>query len=148
MPDTDSSVSASALQASLDLRVVVSRLRRRLLAVSGSDDISPAQASVLARLSRGDVATASALATAERVRPQSMAVTLATLEEAGLIVRAPDPTDGRRQLVELTGAGRARVEGARDARDEWLATSLQSAYTEDERQTIIAAMRLLERISE
>jgi DNA-binding MarR family transcriptional regulator len=144
---SDTTISATALQASLDLRVVVSRLRRRLLSVSGSADVSPAQASVLARLSRGDVATASALAAAEQVRPQSMATTLATLEEAGLVIRRPDPADGRRQLVELTDAGRERVEGARDARDEWLATSLEEQFTEAERRTIIAAMRLVERIA-
>jgi DNA-binding MarR family transcriptional regulator len=139
-------VSSSALQASLDVRAMVSRLRRRLLAVTDDGGITPAQASVLARLGRGDVSTASALATAEHVRPQSMAVTLATLEQAGLIARTPDPTDGRRQIVELTTEGRERAEGVRAAREEWLTTSFQNAFTEDERQTIIAAMALLERL--
>jgi DNA-binding MarR family transcriptional regulator len=139
-------VSASALRASLDVRVVISRLRRRLLAVTDADDISPAQASVLMRVGRGDASTASALATAEHVRPQSMAVTLSTLAQLGLISRTPDPSDGRRQIVELTDAGRERVESARAAREEWLATSFQKQFTEDERQTIIAAMALLERL--
>ena len=139
-------VSASALQASLDLRVVISRLRRRLMGVTDASDITPAQASVLMRVGRGDVSTASALATAEHVRPQSMAVTLSTLEQMGLISRTPDPSDGRRQIIELTDAGRERVEGARAAREEWLATSLQEQFTEDERQAIITAMALLERL--
>jgi DNA-binding MarR family transcriptional regulator len=115
------------------------------MSVTDADDITPTQASVLTRIGWGEVTTASALATAEHVRPQSMAVTLATLEQLGLIVRTADPTDGRRQLVELTEAGRGRVDVARDAGHEWLATSLQSGFTEDERQQIIAAMRLLER---
>jgi DNA-binding MarR family transcriptional regulator len=140
-------VSASALQAALDLRVVIGRLRRRLLAVSGSTDLSPGQTSVLARLGRSDAASASALAAAEQVRPQSMAVTLATLEAAGLVARTPDPSDGRRQIVTLTAAGRERVEGARDARQEWFTTALEENYTEDERRTIIAAAGLLERIA-
>jgi DNA-binding MarR family transcriptional regulator len=139
-------VGSSALQASLDVRAMVSRLRRRLLAVTDDGDITPAQASVLTRLGRGDVSTASALATAEHVRPQSMAVTLATLEQRGLITRTPDPTDGRRQIVELTADGRERLEGVREAREEWLATSFQNAFTEDERQVIIASMALLERL--
>jgi DNA-binding MarR family transcriptional regulator len=139
-------VSASALQASLDLRVVLGRLRRRLLSVTDGDDITPAQASVLMRVGRGDVTTATALATAEHIRPQSMAVTLAGLEQLGLITRTADPTDGRRQIVELTTAGRDRVEGARDAGQEWLATSLQNEFTESERQQVITALRLLERL--
>ena len=139
-------VSASALQASLDVRVVVGRLRRRLLAATGTDDITPGQASVLTRLGRGDVSTASALATAELVRPQSMAVTLATLEQMGLILRTPDPSDGRRQIIELTDAGRERVDGNRAAAHEWLASSLQNQLTEEERQIVIAAMGLLEKL--
>jgi DNA-binding MarR family transcriptional regulator len=139
-------VSASALQASLDVRVVIGRLRRRLMAVTDADDLTPTQASVLMRLGRGDVSTASALAIAEHVRPQSMAVTLSALEQLGLISRTPDPSDGRRQIVELTDAGRERVEGARAAGHEWLATSFQTQLTEDERQAVIAAMALLERL--
>ncbi|MBO0868198.1 MAG: MarR family transcriptional regulator [Micromonosporaceae bacterium] len=139
-------VGASALRASLDIRVVVSRLRRRLMEVTDAEDITPAQASVLMRLGKGDVSTASALATAEHVRPQSMAVTLSTLEQLGLISRTPDPTDGRRQIIELTAAGRRRVAGAKRAGAEWLATSLQTQFTEAERQTVIAAMGLLERL--
>src|SRR5689334_1655203 len=119
-------VSGSALQASLDVRVVLGRLRRRLMAVTDADDITPAQASALMRVGRGDVTTASALAIAEHVKPQSMAVTLAALEQLGLITRTADPADGRRQIVELTEAGRRRVEGARDAGHEWLATHMQS----------------------
>jgi DNA-binding MarR family transcriptional regulator len=139
-------VSSSALRASLDVRAMVSRLRRRLLAVTDAGDVTPAQASVLSRLGRGDVSTASALATAEHVRPQSMAATLATLEQWGLITRTPDPSDGRRQIVELTAEGRERLEGVREAREEWLATSFQNAFTEDERQVVITAMALLERL--
>jgi DNA-binding MarR family transcriptional regulator len=146
MPPRVQPVSASALQASLDVRVILGRLRRRFMSVTDGDDITPPQASVLMRVGRGDVTTASALATAERVRPQSMAVTLAGLEQLGLITRTPDPTDGRRQIVELTDAGRNRVDVARDAGHEWLATSLQNEFSEHERQQIIAAMRLLERL--
>jgi DNA-binding MarR family transcriptional regulator len=147
MPAETEPVSSSALRASLDVRVMVSRLRRRLMAVTDGTDISPAQASVLTRIGRGEVSTASALATAEHVRPQSMAVTLATLEQRGLIMRTPDPSDGRRQIIELTVAGHERLEGVAQAREEWLATSFQSEFTEDERQLIVAAMALLERLA-
>jgi DNA-binding MarR family transcriptional regulator len=147
MPAHVEPVSSSALRASLDVRILVSRLRRRLLSVSDAGDITPAQASILTRIGRGEMVTASALATAERVRPQSMAVTLAHLEQMGLIMRSPHPSDGRRQLVELTPAGQGRLEGVRQAREEWLATSLQSHFTEDERQLIITAMALLERLA-
>ena len=139
-------ITESAVRAARDLRVVFSRLRRRLREVTGQD-LTPSQTAVLSRLGKDGAASASALAVAEGVRPQSMATTLAALDQHGLIQRHPDPEDGRRQLVTLTTAGRARVDGDRQARGEWLARALQDRYTEDERHTIIEAFALLERIA-
>ncbi|MGW5660870.1 MarR family winged helix-turn-helix transcriptional regulator [Streptomyces sp. NPDC003758] len=141
-------VSESAARAARDLRVVVSRLRRRIREVAGDDDLTPSQVSALTLVGKGGAATASTLASAEGVRPQSMAATLAVLEQHGLIRRSPDPDDGRRQLVTLTEAGRERVEGDRQARQEWLARALQDRYSEGERQTVLAALSLLERLTQ
>ncbi|NEA44788.1 MarR family transcriptional regulator [Streptomyces sp. SID10815] len=87
------------------------------------------------------------MAAAEGVRPQSMATTLAALEQHGLILRSPDPADGRRQLVTLTEDGRERIEGNRQVRAEWLTRALDDRFTEDERQTLIEALALMERLS-
>ena len=63
---------------------------------------------MLARLEREGPATTSALAAAERVRPQSMAQTLAELGAAGLVgADGRIRTDGRQILIELTERGRA-----------------------------------------
>ncbi|MEU6659034.1 MarR family transcriptional regulator [Streptomyces sp. NPDC046821] len=141
-------VSESADRAARELRVLFSRLLRRLREVSDGDDLTPPQVSALNRLGKTEAATASGLAAAEGVRPQSMAATLAGLDQHGLIRRRPDPEDGRRRLVTLTEAGRARAEGTRQARGEWLARELQDRYTEDERRTIVSALTLLERLTE
>ncbi|MCX4974883.1 MarR family winged helix-turn-helix transcriptional regulator [Streptomyces sp. NBC_00620] len=140
-------ISGSAARAALDLRVAFSRLRRRIREVSETDDLTPSQVSALTLVSKSGAATASALAAAEGVRPQSMATTLAALDEQGLIERSPDPNDGRRQLVTLTDAGRERVEGTRQAREEWLARAFQDRCTEAERQTVVEAMAVLERLT-
>jgi DNA-binding MarR family transcriptional regulator len=87
------------------VRVVFSRLRRRLKQVYDTRELTPSQTSVLSRLSKEGSASASDLAAAERIRPQSVAATLAVLGERGLIERRPDPDDGRRQLVSPTAAG-------------------------------------------
>jgi DNA-binding MarR family transcriptional regulator len=139
---------SSAERAALDVRIVLGRLRRRMREVAVGDELTPSQVSVLARLGKGEANTASALAGAEGVRPQSMATTLAALEDAGLISRSPDPTDGRRQVVALTDAGQSRDAGNRQARQEWLSTVMQERLTEDERQTVIAAMAVLERLTQ
>jgi DNA-binding MarR family transcriptional regulator len=141
-------VGDSSVAAARDLRVLFSRLRRRLRSLGVDDDLTPSQTAVLTRLWKEGASSASALAGAERVRPQSMATIVAALEQRGLIERAPDPEDGRRQVVSLTGAGRRRAESDRRQREEWLARAIQERYSERERRVILDALSLLERLTE
>lgn len=58
-------ISVSAAQAARDLRVTVSRLRRRIREVARDDDLTPPQVSALTLVGKHGAATASALASAE-----------------------------------------------------------------------------------
>ncbi|MFH9126278.1 MarR family winged helix-turn-helix transcriptional regulator [Streptomyces griseoaurantiacus] len=148
MEQNPDGVSDTAARAARDLTVVINRLRRRLRSVAEDEDLTPPQVSALTLVGKHGAATASALASAEGVRPQSMATTLAALDRAGLIHRNPDPEDGRRQLITLTPAGRERIEGDRRARHRWLARTLEERYDEEERRTLLDALTLLERLTE
>ena len=141
-------IGESAVAAARDLRVVFSRLRRRLRGVAVGGDLTPSQTAVLTRLWKDGASSASALAGAERVRPQSMATIVAALDQRGLIERTPDPEDGRRQVVSLTEAGHERAESDRQVREEWLALAMQERYSERERRIILEALSLLERLTE
>jgi DNA-binding MarR family transcriptional regulator len=137
----------SAGQAARDVRVVLSRLRRRLRETYDRRELTASQTSLLSRLSREGPRSASELAAAERVRPQSAAASIAVLEERGLVVRRRDPADGRRQVVSLTPAADALLDSTRAAGEEWLARALRDHLDEAERQTVIAAMALLDRVA-
>ncbi len=141
-------IAESAAAAARDLRVVVSRLRRQLRGLAIAGDLTPSQTAVLTRLWKEGASSASALAGAERVRPQSMATIVAALEQRGLIERSPDPEDGRRQVISLTKAGRQRAESDRQVREEWLARAIHERYSEAERRTILDALALLERLTD
>ncbi|WP_311203395.1 MarR family winged helix-turn-helix transcriptional regulator [Streptomyces noursei] len=138
----------SAVRAAADVRIAFSRLKRRLKELATDEDLTPAQASVLARLDAQGSASASELATGERGSPQFMAKTVEALVRADLVVRHPDPLDGRRQLITLTVVGTRPAPGSdRWARQEWLAQSLQERCTEQELRTISAAMALLDEVA-
>lgn len=141
-------IDDSAIAAARDLRVMFSRLRRQLRGLATDDDLTPSQTAVLIRLWKEGASSASVLAGAEGVRPQSMATIVAALEQRGLIERTPDPEDGRRQLISLTELGRQRAESNRQVREEWLASAMHERYTKAERRVILDALSLLERLTE
>jgi DNA-binding MarR family transcriptional regulator len=136
--------SPQVVTAAHELRIVLGQLVRRLRA---EYSFPVAQASVLSRLDREGAQTASGLAAAERVRPQSMAQTLAELESSGLIERRADPEDRRRIQIELTEQGRERVLEERGKREGWLAAAITAELSPDEQQTLLAAVPLLRRLS-
>lgn len=133
-----------AAQAAQQLLVTFSRLRHRMREFTTG--LTPSQTSILSRLDRGGESTASQLAQAERVRPQSITPTLNVLADRGLIVRRADPNDGRRQLISLSEAGRAGVRDVRRAENEWLTRSLRENLSEAELQNLRECLTMLARI--
>jgi len=128
-----------------ELRVVLGHLIRRL---RGEHRFSLSQGSVLGRLDREGPQSTSRLASAERVRPQSMGQTIAELESQGLVARRPDPADGRSALLELTEAGRAELREDRGRREGWLARAIEENFSDEEREVLDEAVRLLARLAE
>ena len=129
-----------------DLRVVIGQLVRRLRAERR--DLSLAQVTVLGRLDRVGPCGVSDLAAGERVRPQSMASTVAALLAAGLVSRAPDPGDRRRVLIALTPAGREALAVDRRRREGWLADAIRGDLSPTEQRALADAAVLLARIAE
>ena len=88
------------------------------------------------------------LAVAQRVRPQSMAQTVADLEADGLVSRRPDPGDRRRALVELTEHGLAVLREDRLHREGWLAQTIADDFSAEEQAVLQQAAGLLRRLAE
>ena len=127
------------------LRETLGRVIRRLRAEPGP---SVGRMAVLGRLDRDGPSSISDLATAEKMRPQSMAQTVHDLEAAGLISRRADPNDGRRAFVELTAGGVELLQTTRAQRETWLTEALERRLDADERALLHEAIILLERIAD
>ena len=140
------SLRSSALSA--ELRALVGKLKRRLREQAHVGDLTTSQVSTLLRLERDGPAATSDLARAEGMRPQSMGAIIAALESAGLVIGAPDPTDGRRALLSLTDACRLWLQEGRVARQDWLSQRLQARLSIDEMEVLAAAIGLLKQLVE
>jgi DNA-binding MarR family transcriptional regulator len=92
------------------------------LAAAGFDDISIAQARVLARVSSKGTRVTD-LAEQARVTKQTVSFLVNQLERAGYVRRTPDPIDARARLVIFADRGLAAQEVARQTeivvQDEW-----------------------------
>lgn len=139
-------ISPRIAGAASDLRAVLGRLKRRLRQSDDAEEVSLPQASVLSRLSHEGPMTLSALAAADRVRPQSMSTILAALKAQGLVERRADPHDGRHVIMVLTAAGEQVLQGVRRSRDERLGQAITNHLTAEEQRTLIAALPLLDRL--
>ncbi|MFJ3144504.1 MarR family winged helix-turn-helix transcriptional regulator [Streptomyces halstedii] len=127
-----------------ELRTAMGKLTRR---VKHEDHIPHGQVAVLGVLDRDGAMTTSDLAADQRVRPQSMARAVGLLLEQGLVVRRAHPTDGRKSLVELSGAGRDALEGERGRRAGWLAQAIEAELTAEERAALARGAALMERLA-
>jgi DNA-binding MarR family transcriptional regulator len=106
------------------------------------------QGAVLGRLDREGPLSTVELATAERVRPQSMGQTVGELEAQGLVARRPHETDRRRTLLELTDEGRRVLAEDRNRRVGWLAEAIERDLTAEEQEVLGRAVGLLSRLAE
>ncbi|WP_433561488.1 MarR family winged helix-turn-helix transcriptional regulator [Nocardia sp. CA-151230] len=140
--------TAEVAAAASELRVAASRLLRQLRTARAGIEMTPSQAVALSRLGHEGPMSVADLARAERVRPQSMRTTLAVLEERGLVVRAPHPTDQRQVLLSLSEAGQRLLRLAHDAKEDWLATAITTKLSPGEQDSLIAAIPLLARLTE
>jgi len=80
------------------------------------------------------------------VQPPTMTKIVGKLEERGLVVRTPHPTDRRQVILSATERGRAVYAQFEKARNEWLALQL-AELTPDERDTLERAAQILRQVA-
>lgn len=140
-PDPEPDVELAAR-----LRLSVTRLARQLRA-TGADGITASQLSALTSISCRGPLTLGELSAAERVRPPTMTKIVASLEDAGLVLRRVDPLDRRVARVELSAEGRALLDHSRVRKDAFLAERL-GRLAPAEREALGRVADVLDRLVE
>lgn len=129
-----------------ELRVTLGNLIRRLREHAPGNDLTKSQTSVLLRLEREGPATATALARAEGMRPQSMAKIVHVLQAAGLVTAAADPSDGRKTLLSISDTALEDFRTGRRAREDWLSRAIDDHLTDEEIVTLARSVELIKRL--
>jgi len=128
------------------LRLVITRTARRLRQQAGTE-LGPSQTAALATVERHGPLTPSELASIERVQRPTATRIVARLEDAGLVERVADPTDGRSFTVSITAEGRDLMNKLRTRKNAYLARRIRRLDDED-LATLDRAAEILEDLLE
>ncbi len=137
---------ADNLQAATTIRRGAGSLATRLRA-ERAGVLSSNQTAILGLLLRLGPMTPSELSIRTRSSLQSLTRTIASLEETGLMHRAVDPADRRQSILSIAQPGREALRTEMRPRDLWLAGVIEQELTETERDILVAAAKLLEKLA-
>jgi DNA-binding MarR family transcriptional regulator len=144
---TTTDTTLTDLAARLRMAVVRTSRRLRQEAAGSRTDLTPTAVSALATVERHGPLTPSELAAIERIKRPTATRILRVLEEAGLIDRARDPSDGRSSLLSVNPAGRERLRRLRGRKNAYLARRMRDLPADDLR-TLEQAAAILEQMLE
>jgi DNA-binding MarR family transcriptional regulator len=132
-------------ELSARLRLALARLTRQLRQHT-PQSLSSSQVSTLASVEELEPVRLSDLAAVEGVSLPTQSRVVASLERERLLVRLPDPHDGRAAQLHITAEGRQRLEQLRTERSAFLVERL-STLTDSQRSALVDALNALETLA-
>ncbi|MFJ1609013.1 MarR family winged helix-turn-helix transcriptional regulator [Streptomyces sp. NPDC088253] len=127
-----------------ELRQSVGELVRAVRVV---DTMPPGEAAALGFLDRSGPLTTADLAHRRGVTHQSAAKSVKELISDGLVHTEPHPSDGRKLLLHITDAGRARLQCERSQRARALNAAIRDTFSPEEQQQLRDCVALLSRLT-
>ncbi|MEV0281163.1 MarR family transcriptional regulator [Streptomyces sp. NPDC050610] len=127
-----------------ELRQSIGELVR---AVRGVDTMPPGESAALGFLDRGGPLTTADLAHRRGVTHQSAAKSVKELTSGGLVRAEPHPSDGRKLLLHITDAGRARLRRERAQRAHAVNTAIHDMFSPEEQERLRDCVGLLSRLA-
>jgi DNA-binding MarR family transcriptional regulator len=129
------------------LRTVMTRLIKLLRRETKDEaQLSLTERSTMGLLYQHGELLPSDIARMEKVTTQSMSQIVNHLFEVGFINKNSSAEDKRKVLLSLTPAGRVSVEERRHNKEEWLAKALHGKASPEERELVMRALVVLEKL--
>ncbi|OMC32682.1 MarR family transcriptional regulator [Mycobacterium sp. GA-1841] len=136
-----SATSATELRESM---MAVARQMRRHRPDHG---LTLSQLELLGEAGRTGTTTPAEMSARLHVRVQSLTDSINELVRRGLIVRRPDDTDRRRQLIEITAEGTVLLQADRAERDAWLHAAMRENLTDLEFDLLMLVAPVLRKLA-
>jgi DNA-binding MarR family transcriptional regulator len=138
-----------ATELSSSLRSVISALHKGLRKqVSVVNTYSMTEMETIGHLFRSTSLLPTELAALTRITTQSMSQILTKLENQEVIKRTPSKDDKRKVYISLTPFGKKMVQKTQYERDEWLKSIIEKSLTDKEKEILIKALPVLNKLSE
>lgn len=133
--------------AATELREAMMAVTRQMRRHRPDHGLTLSQMELLGEISRTGVTTPAELGSRMHVRVQSLTDGINELVGRGLIVRRPDESDRRRQLIELTAAGTDLLKADRAERDAWLQATMRDNLSELEFDLVMLVAPVLRKLA-
>jgi DNA-binding MarR family transcriptional regulator len=135
------------MEIAASLRIILNRMVKVMRRETRNDgQLSLTERSTLGLLYPDVQLAPTDIARTEKVTTQSMSQVVNHLVELNFVARTPSADDGRKTLLSLTDLGRARVEQARQEKQEWLAKALHEKMSEAEKDLLEDALKILTKL--
>jgi DNA-binding MarR family transcriptional regulator len=122
-------------------------LRRVVRQTMPGPVLPPAEAELLVTVGRTPDMSVTDAARAMQLAPNTVSTLVGRLVTAGLLVRRPDPEDGRVVRLRLSAAGTARMRQWRQHRDDIFETGL-AGLEQSDRDVLLEAVSVLRLLTE
>jgi DNA-binding MarR family transcriptional regulator len=143
MPRVEAATQSAATELREAMLAVVRQMRRH----RPDHGLTLTQMELLGEVSRTGVTTPAELGARLHVRVQSLTDSINELMSRDLIVRRPDESDRRRQLIEITDAGTALLDADRAERDAWLHATMRDNLTQLEFDLLMLMAPVLRKLA-
>lgn len=137
------------IKIAAELRTVISRLMKVLRRETSNDEnLSMTERSTLFLIQQSTIILPSELAAIEKVTSQSMSQIINKLLTLEYVNKTSSSKDRRKTFITLTSKGNEIVERIKNEREAWLANTINTKISTEEKEVLAKSIDVLKKITD